>query len=97
MTPVDVRCEAAGDGWRCIATVGTGSAATRHDVTVAGDDAVRLAAARGAADVERLVVETFDFLLEREPASAILRTFDLSVVGSYFPEFETEMASRLAP
>jgi hypothetical protein len=97
VTPVDVRCQAAGDGWRCAATIGTGSAAMRYDVTVAGDDAVRLAAARGATDVERLVTEAFDFLLEREPASSILRTFDLSVVGTYFPEFETEMASRLAP
>jgi hypothetical protein len=97
VTPVDVRCQAAGDGWRCAVTTGSGTAGTRHDVTVAGDDAVRLAAARGAADVERLLVETFDFLLEREPASAILRTFDLSVVASYFPEFEAEMTQRLAP
>jgi hypothetical protein len=27
-------------------------------------------------------------LLEREPKEAILRRFDVSVIGRYFPEFE---------
>lgn len=97
MTDVEVRCAPSAGGWRCAVTVGAGNAVSRHEVTVAQDDAVRLSAARGQADVERLVDETFAFLLEREPASAILRAFDLAVVGRYFPEYEAEMAHRLAP
>jgi hypothetical protein len=31
----------------------------------------------------------FDFLLEREPKESILRSFDVTVIGRYFPEFET--------
>jgi hypothetical protein len=45
--------------------------------------------------VERLVRETFVFLLEREPRSSILTVFDLTVVARYFPEFEAEIARRL--
>lgn len=95
MTAIDVRCSPAADGWRCQVMLGPGTA-SRHDVTVSSADGERLSAARGQADVERLVFETFEFLLEREPASAILRTFDLRVVNDFFPEFDAEMAHRLA-
>lgn len=46
-------------------------------------------------DEERLVRESFAFLLEREPASSILREFDLDVISRYFPEYGTEIRSRL--
>jgi hypothetical protein len=97
MTTIDVRCSAITDGWRCDADVDDGRTSGRHAVTVATADAERLALAGEQADVERLVYETFAFLLEREPRSAILGAFDLSVVSSYFPEYEAEMAHRLAP
>jgi hypothetical protein len=38
------------------------------------------------------VRRSFDFLLEREPPSSILRTFDLAVIGRYFPEYGAEMS-----
>ncbi|MQA84904.1 MAG: hypothetical protein GEV03_09845 [Streptosporangiales bacterium] len=44
---------------------------------------------------ERLVQESFVFLLEREPATSILREFDLDVISRYFPEYGTEIRSRL--
>jgi len=97
MTSIDVRCSAAPDGWRCEAAVDDGHGAGRHVVTVANEDAERLATVHDQAGVERLVYETFAFLLEREPRSAILATFDLTVVGRYFPDFDAEMAHRLAP
>jgi hypothetical protein len=97
MSDIEARCMSAPDGWRCSVTVQDGRGSSSHDVTVSADDAVRLATASDAGDVERLVYETFDFLLEREPKESILRSFDLSVVGGYFPEFEHEIASRLAP
>lgn len=97
MSGVDVQCGPAPDGWRCRVTVRDDHSSTTHDVTVGEADATDLAAATDATHVQRLVEETFDFLLEREPKESILGTFDLSVVSQYFPEFEHEIRSRLAP
>jgi hypothetical protein len=57
-----------------------------HDVTVRRADLERLAP--GADDPGDLVRRSFLFLLDREPPSAILRTFDLPVIGRYFPEYD---------
>lgn len=46
-------------------------------------------------DPERLVRQSFDFLLEREPATSILREFSLDVIGRYFPEYPEEVRARL--
>jgi hypothetical protein len=97
MNQVDVRCNPAPDGWRCAVTVRDDRSSSTHDVTVDADHAIDLAAATDAEHVTRLVEETFDFLLEREPKESILRTFDLAVVGQYFPEYDREIRSRLAP
>jgi len=37
--------------------------------------------------VEGLVTRSFNFLLEHEPPNAILASFDLSVIQSYFPDY----------
>ena len=37
----------------------------------------------------------FRFLLDREPKESILRTFDLSVINSYFPEFKKTIQEYL--
>jgi len=97
MSAIEARCLPAPDGWRCSVAVRDDRGSSSHDVTVSTSDADGLAAATAAEDVERLVYETFDFLLEREPKESILRSFDLSVVGQYFPDFEHEIRSRLAP
>jgi hypothetical protein len=34
-------------------------------------------------------------LLEREPKEAILRSFDLPLIGRYFPQFEVTIQERL--
>jgi hypothetical protein len=47
-------------------------------------------------DEELIVRETFDFLLEREPATSILPEFSLDDVSRYFPEFPKELQRRLA-
>jgi hypothetical protein len=49
-----------------------------------------------AKDERRLVRASFEFLLEREPSSSILRRFDLDVIGQYFPEYHDTMARRLS-
>jgi hypothetical protein len=51
----------------------------------------------GANDGERLVRMSFEFLLEREPATAILSSFDLDVIGRYFPEYLATMRRQLGP
>jgi hypothetical protein len=62
---------------------------TRHTVTVSPAYAERLAQGRAAA--AELVEKSFEFLLEREPNTSILRSFDLPVIGRYFPEYEEAM------
>jgi hypothetical protein len=44
---------------------------------------------------EWVLLNAFQFLLEREPNTAILKTFDLPDIARYFPEFEAEMQQRL--
>jgi hypothetical protein len=46
-------------------------------------------------DLERMVRESFRFLLEREPASSILPEFSLDVIPTYFPEYKEELPKRL--
>ncbi len=49
----------------------------------------------GAVEPERIVRESFEFLLEREPATSILDYFDLDRIASYFPEYYDELRARL--
>jgi hypothetical protein len=69
-------------------------ATTTHRVTVARDDHQALTG--GNATVETLLEASFAFLLERESNTSILRTFDLPVIGRYFPEYESQMKRRFA-
>ncbi len=38
---------------------------------------------------------SFEFLLEREPATSILREFSLDVISRYFPGYPAEIRARL--
>jgi len=49
----------------------------------------------GTVTHEWVIVQSFRFLLEREPNTSILREFELPIIAGYFPEYETEMAERL--
>jgi hypothetical protein len=66
---------------------------TTHIVTVASDYAAKLTG--GRTSTEQLVARSFDFLLEREPNTSILRHFDLPVIARYFPEYERVIRSLL--
>ncbi len=46
-------------------------------------------------DLEGVVRESFEFLLEREPASSIMSEFSLDVIARYFPEYRQELPRRL--
>jgi hypothetical protein len=70
-----------------------GASETLHRVELEEADRKRLAGEQISA--ERLIEESFRFLLEREPNTSILSKFDLPVIGRYFPEYEQEIRRRL--
>lgn len=70
-----------------------GGSGTEHRVTVPEGLIERLDLP--GDDLERVVRESFEFLLEREPASSIMREFSLDVIPRYFPEYEEELPKRL--
>jgi hypothetical protein len=91
---VEVHAEARGDDWLCDVTVDQSGRRTRHAVTVRRADLERWADGTAREDVESLVAKSFDFLLEREPPSAILATFDLSVIPRYFADYDRTIRRR---
>ena len=75
-----------------LVTVTQGRNQTRHEVTVTPDDVKRYAP---DATPERLLEASFEFLLEREPASSILSRFALPVIERYFPEYRQVIRQML--
>jgi hypothetical protein len=63
------------------------------EVTVHEEEAALVAP---GVDTKRLVEETFRFLLEREPVTSILPSFDINVIEGYFPGYRSEIGARLA-
>ena len=66
------------------------STTTSHNVTVQPDYAQKLTS--GTISTVDLIHQSFEFLLAREPNTRILRSFDLSVIARYFPEYEREIS-----
>ncbi len=71
-----------------------GKTSTSHRVTVPTEYALKITA--GKISVETLVEKSFEFLLAREPNTSILRSFELSVIGQYFPEYESAIRSSFS-
>ncbi len=67
---------------------------TKHRVRVMPDD-VRLFGGENVS-AEQLLQASFRFLLDRESNTSILSSFDLPVIGCYFPEYEKEIDRYLA-
>ena len=79
----------AGDEW----TVSVqGAMKTYHRVRVTKADVARFSQGHTA---EELLRASFQFLLERESNTSILATFDLPLIGNYFPEYEQDIRARL--
>jgi hypothetical protein len=91
---IEVKRTGEGDPLQFDVVVSTGQGETRHQVTLAKADCARLT--NGAHTPERCIEAAFRFLLDREPNHSILRRFDISVIASYFPEFERELPDYLA-
>ena len=44
---------------------------------------------------KKLLEYSFHFLLDREPNTSILSSFELNIISKYFPEFENEIKKIL--
>jgi hypothetical protein len=66
---------------------------TTHQVSVKASYYEKLTDKRVAPEV--LVEKSFEFLLDRESNTSILRSFDLPVIGQYFPEYERVIKGML--
>ncbi len=79
--------------WVFQVVVSEAGSETLHTVTVSNKDYERLA--EGKVPPEGLVEVSFEFLLQRERKESILRRFDITKIGFYFPEYEREIRRRL--
>jgi hypothetical protein len=74
-------------------TVSNGTTTT-HAITLSDTYYKKLSGSK--VPPELLIEKSFEFLLEREPNTSILRNFELSVIGRYFPEYERTISKLLA-
>ena len=88
----DIRIQRTGDHEYGV-HVHEGDLTTSHHVTV--PDELRDELLIDDDNEERLVHESFAFLLDKEPATSILREFNLDVIGDYFPDYRDEIRARL--
>jgi hypothetical protein len=92
MTTIDVTPkEASGTRFRVELRDEDGSATT-HEVTVEDADWERVGS--GYHDRAELVEASFRFLLQWEPKEDILRSFDLSAIDQYFPQYGETISKR---
>ncbi len=85
---ITVHASRSGGVWVCQVAVELRGRRTEHTVTVSPASLARWGRGPEQKDVEDLVRRSFEFLLEREPARAILRQFELPVIETYFPEYD---------
>ncbi len=71
-----------------------GRTTTTHTVTLSSSYYEKLTGKRVTLEV--LIEKSFEFLLERESNTSILRSFELPVIGRYFPEYEKTIKKMLA-
>jgi hypothetical protein len=91
MADIDISCVTATDGWLCQVKVAGDGGESRHSVTFTRADFQRLAGSGETPD--NLVRRSFEFLLAREPKESILKSFALTDIGRYFPDYEREIGA----
>ena len=92
---IRVACRLIAGGWDCHVVLRDESGptgASDYEVSVSDAELKRFGP---DASPERLVTESFRFLLEREPSSSILRRFRLSQIEDYFPDYPAEIGRLL--
>ena len=70
-----------------LVSVSEGDSETTHKVNFSDDYWKQIGKGKSKEECIKLA---FEFLLKREPKEAILRSFDMTVIKQYFPEFERE-------
>jgi hypothetical protein len=75
-------------GWSFFVEI-DGNGITSHEVKLKEGTWNELKA--GREKPEELIIDSFKFLLERESNNAILKKFNLELIGEYFPEFKEEI------
>jgi hypothetical protein len=91
---VEITVQPAAGGWVCEVVLEADGERSHHTVTVSEADLRRWGrGGKDAAAAGDLARRSFEFLLEREPAGAILRRFDLSVIQRYFPDYDRTLRS----
>jgi hypothetical protein len=87
---IHVATTANPNGWTCRVRIeDDGRPVTQHTVAVASADKERYGP---RSTVEDLVTRSFEFLLEREPPTSILRAFALPDIERYFPDYRRAIA-----
>jgi hypothetical protein len=83
---IDINYRDSGSGWLAHVTV-TAPTKTSHVVRVSPAELERY----GGGDVHELLRRSFEFLLDHESNTSILREFDLSTIERYFPDYGAAM------
>ncbi|MCF7929299.1 MAG: hypothetical protein K9L68_11015 [Spirochaetales bacterium] len=72
--------------------VDEGGSSTTHMVTL--EDGYYQKLTGGKESKEDLIQRSFEFLLQRESKESILRSFDLPIIGRYFPDYESKISLK---
>ncbi len=83
---IDINYSDSGSGWLAHVTV-TAPTKTSHVVRVSPGELERY----GGGDVHELLRRSFEFLLDKESNTSILREFDLTTIERYFPDYAAAM------
>jgi hypothetical protein len=84
-----------GDPLKFSVTVSEGKSETHHQVTMAQSTYLKLT--NGKVDASRCIHAAFEFLLDREPKESILSRFDVTVISTYFPNFDRDLGKYFTP
>lgn len=92
-TRISINQESDGDPLVFRVEVHEGGGSTAHQVTMSSKTYRELTG--GRVSPEKLVAASFEYLLEREKKESILSNFDLTLITSFFPQYSSDIKSRL--
>jgi len=79
-------------GWKFDVTIVEKGSETKHTVTMSDDFYNSL---NTEESPDKVIEESFRFLLEKEPKESILRSFDVTVISNYFPDYKETLINKL--